>query len=330
MSKALNIIFAGTPDFAAAALQTLISSEHNVVAVFTQPDRPAGRGRKIQFGPVKQLAIDADIPVYQPKTLSQEQFTQIENMQADVMLVSAYGLLLPKQVLAAPKLGCINIHASLLPRWRGAAPIQRAIIAGDEETGISIMQMVEGLDAGPVLKKFVCKILDTDTGSSLHDRLASIAATEIVSVLEELHDNTLVTITQDENKACYAKKLSKQEANIDWQQSALEISRKIRAFTAWPIAYTHWGQQRIRIWEAHPSKVPIAVTGAANSDLPPGFIISSKNSLEVVTGDGVLNLTALQLAGGKVIKALDFINAHDVDGAIFTARAVNEDLKASA
>ena len=323
MSKALNIIFAGTPDFAASALQACISSRHNVVAVFTQPDRPSGRGRKIQFGPVKQLAIDAAIPVYQPKALSQEQFAQIDNMQADVMLVSAYGLLLPKEVLAAPKLGCINIHASLLPRWRGAAPIQRAIIAGDKMTGISIMQMVEGLDAGPILKQFECEIKDSDTGSCLHDRLAAIAAAEIVSVLEELQDNKLISTTQDESQVNYAKKLTKQEANIDWQQSAIEIERRIRAFTTWPIAYTYWSQQRIRVWEAQLS--------TANSDLPPGSIFSStKQSLEVVTGDGILRLTALQLAGGKVIKALDFINAHDVSGTIFTAEPVNDDLKASA
>jgi methionyl-tRNA formyltransferase len=326
MSKALNIIFAGTPDFAASALQACIASKHHVVAVFTQPDRPAGRGRKIQFGPVKQLAVNAGIPVSQPKELLREQFTLIENMQADVMLVSAYGLLLPKKVLDAPKFGCINIHASLLPRWRGAAPIQRAIIAGDTKTGISIMKMVEGLDAGPVLKKFVCEILDSDTGSSLHDRLANIAAAEIVSVLEDLQENKFTATTQDESQANYAKKLTKQEANIDWQQSALKIERNIRAFNAWPIAYTYWKQQRIRIWEAQIS--------TANSDLQPGSIPGSvlntdKQSIEVITGDGVLSLMAMQLAGGKVIRAQDFINAHDIDGQLFTAEPVSDDIRAS-
>lgn len=323
MSEALNIIFAGTPEFAASALQACISSQHNVVAVFTQPDRPAGRGRKIQFGPVKQLAIDAGIPVFQPKVLAQEQCTQIETIQADVMLVSAYGLLLPKQVLAAPKLGCINIHASLLPRWRGAAPIQRAIIAGDEETGISIMQMVEGLDAGPVLKKFVCKIATTDTGTSLHDQLAGMAASEIVGVLQGLQENNLTAKKQDGAQVTYAKKLSKQEANINWQQSALEIERKIRAFNSWPIAYTYLKQQRIRIWEAQIS--------TTNSDLQPGSILSNdKQSIEVATGDGVLKVNALQLAGGKVISVLDFINAHDVAGELFTVEPMNDDLRASA
>ncbi|MEJ2115864.1 MAG: methionyl-tRNA formyltransferase, partial [Gammaproteobacteria bacterium] len=180
----MNIIFAGTPDFAASALQACIESKHHVVAVFTQPDRPAGRGRKIKYGPVKQLAMDANISVFQPQRLEQVQQTQIENLNPDVMLVSAYGLLLPKAVLSIPKYGCINIHASLLPKWRGAAPIQRAIMAGDQKTGISIMQMKEGLDSGPVYQQFECDIQANDTGSSLHDRLASISAAEIIQVLE--------------------------------------------------------------------------------------------------------------------------------------------------
>lgn len=324
MSKVLNIVFAGTPDFAASALQACIVSKHNVVAVFTQPDRPAGRGRKIQFGPVKQLAIDAGIPVFQPEALSQEQFVQIEAMQADVMLVSAYGLLLPKEVLDAPKFGCINIHASLLPRWRGAAPIQRAIIAGDRETGISIMQMVKGLDAGAVLKKFACEILTTDTSSSLHDRLATIAAAEIVGVLEDLQENNLVATPQNETEVTYAKKLSKQEANIDWQQNALEIERKIRAFNTWPIAYTYWKQQRIRIWEAEISSV--------NSDLQldclPGTVLNTnKQSIDVVTGDGILSLISLQLAGGKVISVQDFTNAHDISSQNFTVEPENDEIR---
>lgn len=324
MSKVLNIVFAGTPDFAASALQACIVSKHNVVAVFTQPDRPAGRGRKIQFGPVKQLAIDAGIPVFQPEALSQEQFVQIEAMQADVMLVCAYGLLLPKEVLDAPKFGCINIHASLLPRWRGAAPIQRAIIAGDRETGISIMQMVKGLDAGAVLKKFACEILTTDTGSSLHDRLATIAAAEIVGVLEDLQENNLVATPQNETEVTYAKKLSKQEANIDWQQNALEIERKIRAFNTWPIAYTYWKQQRIRIWEAEISSV--------NSDLQldclPGTVLNTnKQSIDVVTGDGILSLISLQLAGGKVISVQDFTNAHDISSQNFTVEPENDEIR---
>jgi len=323
MSKVLNIIFAGTPDFAASALQACIASKHHIVAVFTQPDRPAGRGRKINYGPVKQLAIDAGIDVFQPQRLDQEQFSKIKNLQADVMLVSAYGLLLPKGMLAIPKLGCINIHASLLPSWRGAAPIQRSIIAGEKKTGISIMQMVEGLDAGPVLQQFECAIQAADTGSSLHDRLASISAAEIVQILEKLQERALIAFSQDENQVSYAKKIAKQEANVDWQQSAVEIERKIRAFNAWPVAYTYFGQQRLRIWQAEVS--------ISRSDKPPGSILSNnKQNIETVTGAGVVNLIALQLAGGKVISAQDFINAHDVSECSFTEEPVSNPLSASA
>ncbi len=323
MSQPLNIIFAGTPDFAASALQACIASQHYIVAVFTQPDRPSGRGQKINYGPVKQLAINAEIPVYQPLRLDQEQFSQIKNFQADVMLVSAYGLLLPKEVLAIPKLGCINIHASLLPRWRGAAPIQRSIITGDTETGISIMQMEEGLDTGPVLQQFECDIQATDTGSSLHDRLACISAAEIVQVLENLQEGKLAAVSQDEIHVSYAKKITKQEANIDWQQSAIVIERKIRAFNAWPVAYTYFGQQRIRIWQA-------AVSDKSSDKLPGSILSNNKQSIEVVTGAGVINLIALQLAGGKIISAQDFINAHDVSGYGFTNEPVSNSLGTSA
>jgi len=314
MSQALNIIFAGTPEFAAAALRECIASKHNVVSVFTQPDRPAGRGRKIKYGPVKALAIEADIPVFQPHKLDQEQQSIIKSFQADVMLVSAYGMLLPKAVLDIPNYGCINIHASLLPKWRGAAPIQRSIIAGDEKTGISIMQMEEGLDTGPVLQQFECEITATDTGSSLHDRLANIAAVEIIQVLANLHEGNLVATTQDNNQASYAKKLSKSEANIDWTQSAIEIERKIRAFNAWPVAFTYFGQQRLRIWQAN-----VCDTESAQS---PGSIINHKQTVEVATGEGVLRLTSLQLAGGKIISAQDFLNAQDVSANNFTSEPV--------
>jgi methionyl-tRNA formyltransferase len=323
MTKALNIIFAGTPDFAASALRACIASRHHVVAVYTQPDRPAGRGRKINYGPVKQLAIDASIPVFQPQRLDKEQQTQIESLQADVMLVSAYGLLLPKAVLGMPKLGCINIHASLLPRWRGAAPIQYSIIAGDQKTGISIMQMEKGLDTGPVLQQFECEIQATDTGSSLHDRLASLAEAEIVQVLENLQYGKLIAQPQDESQVSYAGKITKQEACIDWQQSAAEIARKIRAFNSWPVAYTYFVQQRLRIWQAEESNT--------NSDKLPGSVLScDKQSIEVATGEGAIKLIALQLSGGKIISAQDFINAHDVSELCFTAKPVGNPLRASA
>ena len=322
MSKALKIIFAGTPDFAASALQACIASRHHVVAVYTQPDRPAGRGRKIKYGPVKQLAIDAGITVFQPQRLNQEQQNQIESLQADIMLVSAYGLLLPKTVLDIPKLGCINIHASLLPRWRGAAPIQYSIIAGDQKTGISIMQMEQGLDTGPVLQQFECEIQATDTGSSLHDRLACMAAAEIVQVLENLQDGKLVAQPQDESLASYAGKITKQEACINWQLSAVEIARKILAFNSWPVAYTYFAQHRLRIWQAELSNT--------KSDKPPGSVLSSdKQSMEVVTGEGVIKLIAIQLSGGKIISAQDFINAHDVSELSFTTEPVGDQLRAS-
>lgn len=317
MSKVLNIIFAGTPDFAAASLQACIESKHRVVAVFTQPDRPAGRGRKIKFGPVKQLAVDMGIPVHQPLRLEQEQFSIIKSLQADVMLVSAYGLLLPKEVLAIPKLGCINIHASLLPKWRGAAPIQRSIIAGDLKSGLSIMQMEEGLDSGPILQQFECDIEASDTGSILHDRLASLSAAKIVSTLESLEAGNLTAHLQDEDKVSYASKITKQETNIDWHQTAIEIERKIRAFNAWPVTYTFLNQQRIRIWQAELSE--------QLSDQAPGSILvnkslaNKKKSIEVVTGEGLLRMVTLQLAGGKAINAQDFLNAHDVGGCCFSS-----------
>ena len=323
MNKNLNIIFAGTPDFAAAALQSCISSHHHIVAVYTQPDRPAGRGRKINHGPVKQLALDAQIPVFQPQHLRLKQFEQLQKFNADLMLVSAYGMMLPKEVLDIPKLGCINIHASLLPKWRGAAPIQRAIIAGDQQTGVSIMQMVEALDAGPVLDTFTCDIKDLDTGSSLHDRLAEIAANEIVGVLDRLQNEELHAIEQDEALVSYAKKISKQEANISWQQSASEIERKVRAFNAWPVAYSYLNDQRIRIWQAE-------CLSEANNNIAGRIIYANKDGIQVATGDGVINLTTLQQAGGKIISAHDFVNAHDVSELCFTSESTDNSIQASA
>ena len=323
MNKGLNIIFAGTPEFAAAALQSCINSHHNIVAVYTQPDRPAGRGQKISYSPVKQLALDANIPVFQPQRFAKNQIEQLKTTGADIMLVSAYGMLLPKNVLEIPKLGCINIHASLLPKWRGAAPIQRAIIAGDTQTGISIMQMVEALDAGPVLQSFTCDINANDTGKSLHDRLAKIAADEIVNVLDRLQKRELQAVVQDESRVSYANKLSKQEANINWDQTAVEIERKIRAFNAWPVAYSYLNDQRVRIWQAE--------LCSTATHAPPGAIVTAdKDGIQVATGESNLILTTLQLAGGKVISAQDFINAHNVDGQQFKSETTKNTIRASA
>ena len=310
MSQGLNIIYAGTPEFAAKALQATLDSEHHVIAVYTQPDRPSGRGQKLKTGAVKEIALQLEIPIYQPEKFSEQACEHVKNLNADLMLVCAYGLLLPAQVLSIPKLGCINIHASLLPRWRGAAPIQRAILAGDETTGISIMQMVESLDAGPILYQTSCDISASDTGATLHDRLAELSASEIAAVLTLIQKNELTAVPQDPNQISYADKIQKQEAQIDWQESAIHIERKIRAFNAWPVAYTHFSGKRLRIWEAE------AINKVCTSES--GKIISvTKNGIEVATGSGVLKLISVQLAGGKIISAQDFINAQDLQESCF-------------
>jgi len=321
MSEGLKIIFAGTPEFAAASLQPLIKSQHQIIAVYTQPDRPAGRGQKIKLSPVKKLALVAEIPIFQPESLSDDECKRLLNFNADVMLVSAYGLLLPQAALSSTKLGCINIHASLLPKWRGAAPIQRSILAGDTQTGITIMQMVEELDAGPVLYRSTCEIKATDTASSLHDRLAQMSAKEVVDILMCFQNHALKAIPQDAGQATYAQKIVKNEANINWQQSAVEIERKIRAFNAWPVAYTYLQGKRLRIWEASLSNTV--------AQLKPGSVITAtKESIEVVTGEGVLRLISLQLSGGKIISAQDFINAHDLHNQCFVRNTEETVLRA--
>ena len=305
MTTGLKIIFAGTPEFASVSLQALLSSQHQIIAVYTQPDRPSGRGQKLHMSAVKEIALQANLPVYQPKSFNNNECLQINELKADVMLVSAYGLLLPSEVLNAPKLGCINIHASLLPKWRGAAPIQRAIIAGDKQAGITIMQMIEELDAGPILYQKECEIKADDTGSTLHDRLAKISAQEITNVLQQVKDQELSPLTQNDDLATYAKKISKKEANINWHESAVEIERKIRAFNAWPVAYSFLNGARVRVWEA--------VIGDTQSQRNPGTVIKTNNEgIEVVTGNGTLVINALQLSGGKVINAKDFNNAHNI------------------
>ena len=236
--KPLNIIFAGTPDFAAQHLQALIDSPHNVIAVYTQPDKPAGRGKKLQASPVKQLAEQHQILVYQPKSLRKpETQAELTALQADVMVVVAYGLILPQAVLDAPTYGCLNVHGSLLPRWRGAAPIQRAIWAGDKQTGVTIMQMDAGLDTGDMLHKVFCDIDLQDTSADLYHKLAEIAPNALIEVLNHLTDGTFIAEPQDDTQSNYAEKLSKEEAKLDWQLSAGQLERNIRAFNPWPMAY---------------------------------------------------------------------------------------------
>ncbi|GBO84426.1 methionyl-tRNA formyltransferase [Marinobacter adhaerens] len=298
----MRLVFAGTPDFAATALKALIAAGHTIVGVYSQPDRPAGRGRKLQPSPVKQVALDHEIPVFQPETLkTAEAQKQLADLKPDVMIVAAYGLILPKAVLDIPTHGCLNIHASLLPRWRGAAPIQRAIAAGDAETGITIMQMDEGLDTGAMLLKSLTAIDTSDTGGSLHDRLAELGGKAIIKALELLKKGELTGEPQNDDLACYASKLSKTEGHIDWATDATAIERLVRAFNPWPGTYTDLGDQRIRIHEAR-----ALVT---DSDAFPGTVVHrDRDGIDIACGNGTLRITRLQLPGSRAQSVNDLIN----------------------
>ena len=305
--KKLRIIYAGTPDFAVPALQALIQSEHEVVAVYTQPDRPSGRGRKVQFGPVKQVAIDANIPVEQAVSLKDEEAQRtLAAYNADVMVVAAYGLILPQVVLDMPTYGCLNIHGSLLPRWRGAAPIHRAIQAGDKETGVTIMQMAAGLDTGDMLLKVICPITAEDTGQTIHDQLANEGATALLKVLEWVSDDTLKPEVQNESLTTYASKLEKAEAEIDWSQPAKKIDQTIRAFNPWPVAYTQFNGKPLRLFMSK-------VVSDKTSLEPVGTVINeSPEGIEVVTGDGILSFSRLQLPGKKAMDVRNFLNGRSL------------------
>ena len=298
----MRLVFAGTPDFAATALEALIATHHNIVGVYSQPDRPAGRGRKLQPSPVKQVALDNSIPVFQPESLKTPEARQeLADLRPDVMIVAAYGLILPKDVLAIPTHGCLNIHASLLPRWRGAAPIQRAIAAGDEETGITIMQMDEGLDTGAMLLKSLTAIAENDTGGSLHDRLAEMGGKAIVKALELLKKRELSGEIQNDDLACYARKLSKDEGHIDWSADATDIERLIRAFNPWPGTYTDLGNQRIRIHEAK------VLNDSGNK--PAGTVLRrEREGIDIACGTRTLRITRLQLPGSRAQSVNDLIN----------------------
>lgn len=301
----LKVIFAGTPEFAAVALQALLDSRHQVIAAYTQPDRPAGRGRKLTASPVKLLAQSHGIPVYQPERLKGEaEQQQLRDLGADVMVVVAYGLILPKAVLDTPRLGCINIHASLLPRWRGAAPIQRAILAGDEESGVTIMQMDVGLDTGAMLVIESTPISRDDTTTTLHDRLAEIGARTVITALDQLQSGSAKPIAQDERQTCYAHKLSKEEALLDWSRPAIELERQVRAFNPWPVAQTYYEGEVVRIWQAR------ALDGVSANGATPGSIIAAtKEGIDIATGDGVLRVEQAQLPGGRPLAAVDLLNA---------------------
>ena len=300
-SADLRIVFAGTPEFAAAHLQALLDAGLNVVAVYTQPDRPAGRGHKLTPSAVKQLALQQDLPVYQPQTLrAAEAQTELAALQPDLLVVVAYGLILPQLVLDIPRLGCINSHASLLPRWRGAAPIQRAIEAGDSETGVTVMQMEAGLDTGPMLLKSITPIRPEDTGGSLHDRLADIGPPAVIEAINGLAAGTLRGEVQDDSLATYAHKLGKADARIDWTRPAAELALMIRAFNPWPLAHALWQEQPLKVWSAEV---------AAGNGLPGEILDCSKQGLLVACGPQALRLTRLQLPGGKPLAFADLYNA---------------------
>ncbi len=300
----MRILFAGTPEFAAHHLSALLGSPHHLVGVLTQPDRPAGRGRKLTAGPVKRLAEASGIPVLQPPSLKAgETLAALRAWAPDVMVVVAYGLLLPQTVLDIPPHGCVNTHASLLPRWRGAAPIQRAILAGDDESGVSIMRMEAGLDSGPVYLQRACPIHATDTGGDLHDRLAGLGPGALLEVLGRLEAGTARAAQQDVSRATYAPKIHKSEALLDWRQSAAAIHRAVRAFNPWPVAHAYLDDTLLRVWECR------AV--AAAGDASPGTItLAGPEGLTVATGEGGILITRLQLAGGRPMAAGDYLHAH--------------------
>jgi methionyl-tRNA formyltransferase len=301
----MRLIFAGTPEFAAAALAALIEAGHDVVLVLTQPDRPAGRGMKLTPSPVKQLALQHGLRVLQPSTLKDvEAQAQLVAMNADVMIVAAYGLLLPPAVLTIPRLGCLNIHASLLPRWRGAAPIQRAILAGDPETGITIMQMDSGLDTGGMLLRAVLPIADDDTAQTLHDKLAVLGASSIVSALQQLELGTLQAQHQDGCAATYAAKLSRAEGLIDWHKGAVELARAVRAYNPFPVAQARVGAETWRIWQAQVVQ--------QSEGIPGEVLQADKEGILVRCGEGALLLKELQKAGGKRLPVSSFLVGNPV------------------
>ena len=306
MPPSLRVVFAGTPEFAVPALAALCASRHAVVAVYTQPDRPAGRGRTLQPAAVKTAARARGLPVLQPETLkTPAAVAELEGWRPDVMVVVAYGLLLPPAILAVPGLGCVNIHASLLPRWRGAAPIQRAIEAGDAETGVSIMRMEAGLDTGPVLDVAATPIAPQETAGALHDRLAELGASRIVATLDALAEGRVRPRPQPVEGVTYARKLSKEEARLDWRRPAIELERQVRAFNPWPVATTLWRGEPLRIWQA------TAVAATSNTALSPGQVAAGT---DVVTGRGWLRLEQLQLPGRRAVAAAEFLRAHTLAG----------------
>ncbi|MCP3672905.1 MAG: methionyl-tRNA formyltransferase [Gammaproteobacteria bacterium] len=312
MTTPLKVIFAGTPEFAATHLDALINSNHQVCAVYTQPDRPAGRGRKLTASPVKQLAEANELIVCQPETLKTDDAKALlQSFKADIMVVVAYGIILPKVILEIPRLGCINVHASLLPRWRGAAPIQRAVEAGDKETGVTIIQMDEGLDTGDMLVTSKLIVASDETSSSLHNRLMKDGAKVLIEALDIIASNNILATKQNDEQACYAKKLTKEEALIDWSLSAEEIDRKIRAFYPWPGSFVSLNDQRMKVIAEPLSVNENAVNERDEYSRKIGEIITTdENGLAVKCAEGHLLIKSLQIPGKKMTAISNLLNAY--------------------
>ena len=307
-NSTMKIVFAGTPEISAAVFKTLLDAKANIIACLTQPDRPQGRGLKLTASPVKEVALEYNIPVLQPQTLKNPADQQeLSNLNPDLIIVLAYGLILPPDVLAIPKYGCINIHASILPRWRGAAPIQHAILAGDTETGITMMQMDAGLDTGDILGIYPCAIQQHENSADLYQKLTALAQKATIDTLQQLKAGALHAIPQDNSKATYAHKLQKQQARIDWQLPAQQIVQAIRAYNPWPVSFTTFFDQTVRIWQAE-----VVLDYNPDSQIaPPGTIVSlDHNGIRVATGTGILCIQSLQFPNKKVVSAIDACNAH--------------------
>ena len=317
--SALRVVFAGTPDFSVPTLKALVSAGAQVVGVLTQPDRPAGRGKKITQSAVKQCALSLSLNVLQPLTLKEDATVEmLRELRPDVMIVVAYGLLLPQRVLDIPTHGCLNIHGSLLPRWRGAAPIHRAVLAGDTQTGVTIMQMEAGLDTGPMIAKKVIPITPTSTTASLHDALALLGATTLVSTLVDWCAGRVTATVQDESLVTYAEKLHKREAIIDWGQSAAHIDRQVRGLNPWPVAESFCGKDRVRFYAGD-------VQSASSVGVPGEVIECSKAGIAVKTGEGVYRITILQWPGKRAVAAADFVNSRDITGQRFYSEPCGEE-----
>jgi len=305
----MRIIFAGTPQFAVPSLQRLIDLGHDICAVYTQPDRPAGRGQQVQLSPVKTLALAHNIPVFQPLSLKNEEDLHVlQQLNADLMVVVAYGMMLPQSVLDAPRFGCINGHGSLLPRWRGAAPIQRAVIEGDALTGVTIMQIVKKLDAGDMLHKEVYAIKPTDTSADVHDVLSGLSAEGLEKVLPEIESGTLTFEPQDETLVTYAQKLTKEESRLDWTQTADVLVRKIQGLNPWPVAHTLYNGNSMKIWQAE-------VLNETHT-LQAGQVRATHKTFDVASGQGFVRIHELQLPNGKRMSASAFLAAHEVNGLV--------------